>query len=397
MTIQDTSGNNQQLRTTDNVTFNGMLVSGLTASYAVVTDGSKNLASLAYSATGGTSNFVSRDSSGNTFANNFTSAGNSVVSAGSQTTLNAGSARRQILTGTDNQTFKLPAANTLSLNTQFEFNNNSTGTLTVNDNSNTLIGTVPSGGYMMVYATDISSPAGVWDFHYLIPKVSTWGTAGIVTNAVTATTFTGALSGNATTATSATSATNATNSTNVGITDDTSTNATMYPVWVTANTGNLPSKVSSTGITWNPSTALLTATNGSFAAATITTATITTLNLSTIGVARSATVNTTDATTTTLATVSVSQGTVKTVFAVVSGYQTSGTAGSNGIGATVQITARRSTGGNVTLIGSVLVNSNNTNGEIISADVDTGTQTIRIRVTGVAATNYTWNVNLYYC
>ncbi len=45
----------------------------------------------------------------------------------------------------------------------------------------------------------------------------------------------------------------ATNATNAGITDDTTTNATMYPAWVTASTGNLPMKVSSTELTWNPS------------------------------------------------------------------------------------------------------------------------------------------------
>lgn len=43
----------------------------------------------------------------------------------------------------------------------------------------------------------------------------------------------------------------------LGITNDTSTNATMYPVWVTANTGNLPIKVSSTKLSFNPSTGLL--------------------------------------------------------------------------------------------------------------------------------------------
>lgn len=52
----------------------------------------------------------------------------------------------------------------------------------------------------------------------------------------------------------------ATNTTNTAITDDTTTNATMYPTWVTANTGNLPQKVSSTKITFNPSTANLTTT-----------------------------------------------------------------------------------------------------------------------------------------
>ncbi len=71
---------------------------------------------------------------------------------------------------------------------------------------------------------------------------------------LTTTTFTGALAGNATTATTAT------NSTNVGITDDTTTNNTMYPTWVTTTTGNLPEKISSTKLTFNPSTGLLTST-----------------------------------------------------------------------------------------------------------------------------------------
>lgn len=50
-------------------------------------------------------------------------------------------------------------------------------------------------------------------------------------------------------------------SSTVAITDDTTTNATMYPTWVTTTTGNLPLKVSSTKITFNPSTATLTTTN----------------------------------------------------------------------------------------------------------------------------------------
>lgn len=43
------------------------------------------------------------------------------------------------------------------------------------------------------------------------------------------------------------------------ITDDNSTSVTMYPVWVTANTGNLPLKVSSTKLSFNPSSGTLTA------------------------------------------------------------------------------------------------------------------------------------------
>jgi hypothetical protein len=55
-------------------------------------------------------------------------------------------------------------------------------------------------------------------------------------------------------------ATTATNATNIGITDDTTTNATMYPVWVTTTTGNLPAKTASTKFSFNPSTGTLSAT-----------------------------------------------------------------------------------------------------------------------------------------
>lgn len=63
---------------------------------------------------------------------------------------------------------------------------------------------------------------------------------------ITATTFVGAFSGTVTDAV------------NIGITDDTTTNATMYPLWVTANTGSLPAKVSSTKLSFNPSSGIIT-------------------------------------------------------------------------------------------------------------------------------------------
>jgi hypothetical protein len=44
------------------------------------------------------------------------------------------------------------------------------------------------------------------------------------------------------------------------IVDDTTTNATVYPTWVTASAGNLPHKASSTKLSFNPSTGALSAT-----------------------------------------------------------------------------------------------------------------------------------------
>jgi hypothetical protein len=61
---------------------------------------------------------------------------------------------------------------------------------------------------------------------------------------------------------SATTAGTATNANNVAITDDTTTATDMYLSWVTSTTGNLPIKVSSTKLKFNPSTGVLTATGG---------------------------------------------------------------------------------------------------------------------------------------
>lgn len=83
------------------------------------------------------------------------------------------------------------------------------------------------------------------------PNTNTLTVANLAGNATTAT--------SATTAGSATTATTATNATNVAVTDDTTTNATYYPALVTANSGNLPHKVSSTKLTFNPSTGQLAA------------------------------------------------------------------------------------------------------------------------------------------
>lgn len=54
----------------------------------------------------------------------------------------------------------------------------------------------------------------------------------------------------------------ATNATNTAITDDAATATAVYPTWVTANTGNLPQKVTSTKLSFVPSTGALTATGG---------------------------------------------------------------------------------------------------------------------------------------
>ena len=69
------------------------------------------------------------------------------------------------------------------------------------------------------------------------------------------------LTGLASLATSATTALNATNTVNVGVTNNTTTNATYYLGFVSATSGNLPLQVDSSTLTFNPFTNTLTVDN----------------------------------------------------------------------------------------------------------------------------------------
>jgi len=131
-------------------------------------------------ATSSASTIVARDASQNAFANNFVSKATNVVSAGATTVLTAASTRVQTLTGTLAQTFQLPDATTLSIGSIFEFDNNSTQTLTVVNAGSGAITTVVSGGYARVKATAVSTANGAWNTHFLIPENSSWGTAGMI-------------------------------------------------------------------------------------------------------------------------------------------------------------------------------------------------------------------------
>lgn len=90
--------------------------------------------------------------------------------------------------------------------------------------------------------------------------------------------------------------TTSTNSNNSLIVNDTTTNASMFPVWVTSNTGNLPLKVSSTKLSFNPSTSILNSGKFNSNDTTATTSNITGAILTTGGISSS---NVTDAVNTT--------------------------------------------------------------------------------------------------
>lgn len=118
----------------------------------------------------------------NPIATNFISRTTNVVSAGGTTVLTTASTRTQNLTGTLAQTFQLPDATTLTIGSTYQFNNNSTGLLTITNNGGSTLATVPSGGISTIMAIAVSTANGAWDNHFWTPSNVQWGTAGLQLN-----------------------------------------------------------------------------------------------------------------------------------------------------------------------------------------------------------------------
>jgi trimeric autotransporter adhesin len=125
----------------------------------------------------------------NLYANNFFDGFTNVAASGSQIVLTIASTPSYTITGSGGQTIKLPDATTLPNGAIFSFNNNqSSGAITINNNSNTLVVSVPSGGFAEVVLLDNSIAAGSWDRHFKAPSNVSWSTntldyAGSITSA----------------------------------------------------------------------------------------------------------------------------------------------------------------------------------------------------------------------
>jgi len=114
---------------------------------------------------------------GNVAANTFYSGFSSVAASGTQITLTVLSIPNYLITGSGGQVIKLPDATTLPSGTIFTFNNNQTsGTITVNNNSNSLVTTIPTGGYASLVLNSNSIAAGSWDWHFSAPSAVQWST-----------------------------------------------------------------------------------------------------------------------------------------------------------------------------------------------------------------------------
>jgi hypothetical protein len=137
----------------------------------------------------GANSVVLRDANNNITANAYFNGFTSVAASGTQITLTVASTPVYLVTGSGGQTIQLPNATTLLNGTIFSFNNNqSSGAITVNNNSGTLVASVPSGGYVTVVLNSNASAAGSWDRHDQAPANVSWSTntldyAGSITSA----------------------------------------------------------------------------------------------------------------------------------------------------------------------------------------------------------------------
>lgn len=180
-------------------------VAGLTASQAVVTDGSKNFVSLGYATAATATTLAERDANANLTVN-ATIAGYTTTATGAgTTTLTVGSTEYQYFTGTSTQTVVLPVTSTLVLNQPFTVVNNSTGLVTVQSSgANTIRVLEPSS--QATFSVISTSGTGVASWNY--KHVSAAGSA-LNTNNQTGTTYSFALTdiGGTTTASNASAST----------------------------------------------------------------------------------------------------------------------------------------------------------------------------------------------
>jgi hypothetical protein len=197
------------------VTFSGVVSVFVTypSGKSVNLDGSGNVSALgtvasgtwqgstigvAYGGTGvttssGPNSVVLRDADGNIKGVNNVEVGLTLTtSAGGTTTLTAASTQIQILTGSANQTYKLPDATTLQPGVFYTFANGSTGTLTVTDYADAVIETVAQGGAAQALCISAATVAGTWGFRVFASSNTTWGNAFLdYPGSITSATWTG--------------------------------------------------------------------------------------------------------------------------------------------------------------------------------------------------------------
>jgi len=130
---------------------------------------------VAYGGTGvttssGANSVVLRDTNSNITTNNTFNGYTLVTAAGGTTTMTAASTFYQkLVAGTGGQTFKLPDATTLPNGATYIFDNDSTGTLTIQDSTGGAIDTITAGALDYIYLESNGTVAGSWGQYAFVP------------------------------------------------------------------------------------------------------------------------------------------------------------------------------------------------------------------------------------
>jgi len=125
----------------------------------------------------GANSVVLRDSNQNIAVNSVVENFTTITASGTPVVLTVSSAPSYLVSGSGGQTIQLPDATTLNNGVTYAFNNNqSSGAITVNNNSSTLIASVPSGAYVVITLLSNSTAAGTWDRHDQTPANVSWST-----------------------------------------------------------------------------------------------------------------------------------------------------------------------------------------------------------------------------
>jgi hypothetical protein len=183
------------LDASDNVTPLGTIASGTWQGTTV----GVSYGGTGVTASSGANSVVLRDANQNTSLNNIFRNITSTVSAAGTTVLTAASSYTQVLTGTTTQTYQLPDATTLTNGASFQFNNNSTGALSIVNNGSGPVATVAAGGATQLFLTSTSTANGTWDTHGFLPENIIWGTNSLylATDVITGGTWNGGTIGTA--------------------------------------------------------------------------------------------------------------------------------------------------------------------------------------------------------
>jgi hypothetical protein len=276
---------------------------------AITLSGTLNVANggTGVTSSSGANSVVLRDANGNITTNCLFEGYVTQAASGTTIVLLASSAQNYQITGSGGQIIRLPDATTLPNGATFTFNNNQTsGAITVQNNSSTTVATIQSGGYVTIVLLSNSTAAGSWDRHDSTPSNVSWSTntldyPGSITSATwngnaiainrggtngTATPTAGAIaygsgtayaftaagtSGQVLTSAGSGTPTWSTPTAYATVTDDTTTNATRYPLFANQTSGNLSTEyTSSTKLQFVPNTGVFTATQFSGSGAGLT-------------------------------------------------------------------------------------------------------------------------------